>query len=345
MALYPELTTIAGLTAGITTPGDDEVVNKIPTAIRQVKHFLEHFLSISFNSDGTIKTTAVFTIPALGVSTAMLADNAVTTAKILNGNVTYEKLGASCVKTDNILNGTILGEDIAAGAITLTKLNAEVVAAWVAASTAATVAIANNTITAAMLKVPTTVPTTAAPAIPVLVGAAGAGSVMATIGGVLTATLTNGVLVFSLVGLSGAAGGGDTVTGQVAEFTTVTPATGATNFFGQTNTWLLSYSNLIVNKESTGALRVLAAGAYDVHWEIVWNGVGTAQSWLSTTATGTADRLAESSVATIGAGSDYPTTYSGVVTIAAANTPVYLWFVKAGSLAFVSARISLDKRA
>jgi len=60
---------------------------------------------------------------ANAISTAMIIDSAVTTAKIKTGAVTNIKLSADAVSTDKILDGTIGTVDIEDGAITADKLD------------------------------------------------------------------------------------------------------------------------------------------------------------------------------------------------------------------------------
>lgn len=57
------------------------------------------------------------------ITSAKIVDGTIATADLANGSVTNAKLAASAVTTDKILNGTILGEDIADGAITSDKLD------------------------------------------------------------------------------------------------------------------------------------------------------------------------------------------------------------------------------
>ena len=96
--------------------------------------------------EGAGTTASPFKVKDLGIITAKLADNAVTTDKILDGtivvgdladnavesakikdlNVTTDKLAAGAVTTAKILNGTILNEDIADNTITTDKIAGQI---------------------------------------------------------------------------------------------------------------------------------------------------------------------------------------------------------------------------
>ena len=96
--------------------------------------------------EGAGTTASPFKVKDLGIITAKLADNAVTTDKILDGtivvgdladnavesakikdlNVTTDKLAVGAVTTAKILNGTILNEDIADNTITTDKIAGQI---------------------------------------------------------------------------------------------------------------------------------------------------------------------------------------------------------------------------
>ncbi|MDV6170253.1 hypothetical protein R1T16_17585, partial [Flavobacterium sp. DG1-102-2] len=69
-----------------------------------------------------------------GITTAKLADDAVTSVKIKDGEVKNADLAHDAVSTDKILDGTILGEDIANETITNNKLDAGSAAAGTVAT-------------------------------------------------------------------------------------------------------------------------------------------------------------------------------------------------------------------
>jgi hypothetical protein len=72
--------------------------------------------------DVTITNAGVTAIGTGKVVTAMLANDAVTTAKITDANVTTDKLAADAVTTSKILDGTIVAADIANNAVTYAKI-------------------------------------------------------------------------------------------------------------------------------------------------------------------------------------------------------------------------------
>lgn len=223
MADYPAITLISQIDTAI--PADTEVVSKLPAADRQMKAMLKTFLAKAHDDDGDIKagviasgsfvagainggtdiasasitadrlvagTVTATQLGAGAVTATQLAANAVTTTKILDANVTHDKLSATAVDYDNIVANAVRVAAIKDGEITDAKM---------AAATLTNASIANNTITPVKIYA-SPAPTTAAPKLPVL---AGADSVAASIGGVLTATLDTAtkILTFAYSSASG----------------------------------------------------------------------------------------------------------------------------------------------
>ena len=79
-------------------------------------------VEISTKNDGNYKVVSQQKFMAVPYAfySDDIADDAITTEKILNGEVINEDLAADAVTTDKILNGTIINEDIADGTIDLT---------------------------------------------------------------------------------------------------------------------------------------------------------------------------------------------------------------------------------
>ncbi|MFA7326903.1 MAG: hypothetical protein WC121_09580, partial [Candidatus Kapaibacterium sp.] len=98
---------------------------------------------VAVMTDATIDGDGTLAMP-LG-----LADDAVSTSKIVDGAVTNAKVGADAITTDKILNETILAEDIAAGAVTTSEiLDETILAADIATGAVTTSEILNETILA-----------------------------------------------------------------------------------------------------------------------------------------------------------------------------------------------------
>jgi len=98
---------------------------------------------VAHATDATIDGDGTLALP-LG-----LADNAVSTAKIVDGAVTNAKVGADAITTDKIMNETILAEDIAAGAVTTSEiLDETILAEDIATGAVTTSEILNETILA-----------------------------------------------------------------------------------------------------------------------------------------------------------------------------------------------------
>jgi hypothetical protein len=72
--------------------------------------------------EGAGTTASPFKVKDLGIVTAKLANDAVTTAKIADANVTNAKLTNDAVSTDKILDGTIITADLANNAIETAKI-------------------------------------------------------------------------------------------------------------------------------------------------------------------------------------------------------------------------------
>jgi hypothetical protein len=116
--------------------------------------------TIILNSDtGTVSTAmlasnAVTTakITDANVTAAKLASDSVTTAKILDSNVTTAKIADSAVTSAKIADGTIVAGDIADGAITSAKiLDGTIATADIADSAVTTAKIADSSITTAKI--------------------------------------------------------------------------------------------------------------------------------------------------------------------------------------------------
>ncbi|MEZ4725220.1 MAG: hypothetical protein R2863_11245 [Candidatus Kapaibacterium sp.] len=98
---------------------------------------------VAVMTDATIDGDGTLAMP-LG-----LADNAVSTPKIVDGAVTNAKVGADAITTDKIMNETILAEDIATGAVTTDEiLDETILAADIATGAVTTSEILNETILA-----------------------------------------------------------------------------------------------------------------------------------------------------------------------------------------------------
>jgi hypothetical protein len=103
--------------------------------------------------DVTITNAGVTAIGTGKVVTAMLATDAVTTAKITNANVTTDKLAADAVTTAKILDGTILTADIATDAVETAKIkNAAVTTDKIADVNVTEAKLAANAVTSAKIK-------------------------------------------------------------------------------------------------------------------------------------------------------------------------------------------------
>lgn len=162
MASYPILAAnLTALNATKNDPTGAESADKLDDALVQTRNFIYDFLSVPFNADGTLKTGAFSSMPAgtiqgsnpVGsverqidqrsiqaidialavITSAELADNAVTTAKIAADAVTAAKLADSAVETANITAAAVTTAKIADSAVTAPKiLDATVVAAKLA---------------------------------------------------------------------------------------------------------------------------------------------------------------------------------------------------------------------
>jgi hypothetical protein len=80
-------------------------------------------VEISLKNDGTYKVVSLQKFMSVPYSyyTNDIADDAITTAKILNETIISEDIAVGAVTTEEILDGTILNEDIADGTIDLTS--------------------------------------------------------------------------------------------------------------------------------------------------------------------------------------------------------------------------------
>jgi len=82
----------------------------------------DEFKNVSLSGDVTITNAGVASISNGAVDTLQLANDAVTTDKILNGNVTEAKLANDAVTTDKILNANVTEAKIANDAVTTDKI-------------------------------------------------------------------------------------------------------------------------------------------------------------------------------------------------------------------------------
>jgi hypothetical protein len=97
-------------------------------------------------------TAALPEVAAGAITTAKLADDAVTTIKITDANVTTNKLAPNAVNSAKILDGTILVGDLADDAVETTKIkNDAVITAKLADDAVTTVKITNGNVTTAKL--------------------------------------------------------------------------------------------------------------------------------------------------------------------------------------------------
>ena len=97
-------------------------------------------------------TAALPEVAAGAITTAKLADDAVTTIKITDANVTTNKLAPNAVTSAKILDGTILVDDLANDAVETTKIkNDAVITAKLADDAVTTVKITNGNVTTAKL--------------------------------------------------------------------------------------------------------------------------------------------------------------------------------------------------
>jgi len=80
-------------------------------------------VEISINNDGDYKLVSLQQFMAVPYSfyTDDIADNAITTNKILNETILAEDINTGAVETSEVLDGTLLNEDIANGTIDLTS--------------------------------------------------------------------------------------------------------------------------------------------------------------------------------------------------------------------------------
>jgi hypothetical protein len=82
----------------------------------------DEFKNVSLSGDVTITNAGVASISNGAVDTLQLANDAVTTDKILNGNVTEAKLANDAVTTDKILNANVTEAKLANEAVTTDKI-------------------------------------------------------------------------------------------------------------------------------------------------------------------------------------------------------------------------------
>ncbi|MBN2272890.1 MAG: hypothetical protein JXR41_15605 [Bacteroidales bacterium] len=88
-------------------------------------------VEISTKNDGNyvlVSNQQFMTVP-YSFYTDDIADNAITTAKVLNETLLAEDIGTGSIETSEILDETILAEDIATGAVTTSEILNETIAA------------------------------------------------------------------------------------------------------------------------------------------------------------------------------------------------------------------------
>ncbi|HBS85205.1 MAG: hypothetical protein A2W91_01835 [Bacteroidetes bacterium GWF2_38_335] len=108
-------------------------------------------VEISTKNDGNFKVVSNMQFMSVPYSfyTDDIADNAITTAKILNEEILAEDIDTSAVTTSEILNETILAEDIATGSVESSEiLNETILAEDIDTSAVTTSEILNETILA-----------------------------------------------------------------------------------------------------------------------------------------------------------------------------------------------------
>lgn len=106
---------------------------------------LDAAIAVSHDADGTLKAGAVD-------NAAVLAANVVTTAKILDANVTADKLAADSVTTVKILDANVTAAKLAADSVTTAKiLNANVTTAKIADANVTADKLATDSVTTAKI--------------------------------------------------------------------------------------------------------------------------------------------------------------------------------------------------
>ena len=106
-------------------------------------------VEISTKNDGNFKVVSNMQFMSVPYSfyTDDIADNAITTAKILNEEILAEDIDTSAVTTSEILNETILAEDIGTGSVESSEiLNETILAEDIDTSAVTTLEILNETI-------------------------------------------------------------------------------------------------------------------------------------------------------------------------------------------------------
>lgn len=103
-------------------------------------------VGVSTPADSSVTTAKIVD---LNVTTGKIADNAITSAKIANGTIVESDIADSAITSAKIANGTIVAGDIADGAITSAKiLDGTIVAGDIADGAVTSGKIANGTIVA-----------------------------------------------------------------------------------------------------------------------------------------------------------------------------------------------------
>jgi hypothetical protein len=306
---YGAITLLSQLDA--TAPAGSEAANKLPDAQRQVKQFLQSFLSVSFNDDGSLKAGSVAT-------TAVIGPNAIVHNNLTDGCVQDNNIGADAVDSPQLVEASVFGGalgskhhiaagsiaavDIAAATIDATRLAQynvsdtadaanklilgnqihphSITAAQIAPSTITAAELAPGAVAAAAIGTGTItapqlqgVASASGVRLPVVTPAA-AGNVYAEVGGCLTASLSGTTIAFALA--SNAAGA------SMVAFNQQTTAGSSASLAGALSTWdvrkwtlIYGDSTLVSSNSSTGALTFKKPGVYLVFFAVPGNnGVG-----------------------------------------------------------------------
>lgn len=91
----------------IANPLSGSTIDELAAEVRNLKTIIKNVLLVAHNNDGSI----------LGATITSLPNDIVTTASILDANVTAGKLAADAVETAKIKNSAVTGAKLAAGAL------------------------------------------------------------------------------------------------------------------------------------------------------------------------------------------------------------------------------------
>ena len=343
MSNYNKIRTLDQLVS--TDPADTEDASKLAAADRQLRDLLKTFLGVSFNNDGTFKAGSVSAgsilanqsvagttansagtaqqiaqgtistpdfragavdsnaLAANSVVTAKIPDNAVITAKIPDGAVTAAKIAASTITSTQVATGGINNGNLASDAVTTVKIaDANVTGAKIAATTVTTGNLASQTSGT------------------VLCGT-GSGVAAATVGGVLLATYSAGVLSFSLA--SGGVSGIANYAKVVRTFASGTSGGAATG--GQYDTlntgWSLEQGTAV--SIASQKIHFGIAGTYLVRFAAYAYSVGAHRVKVVQSGTPDVDLLF-GTVAYAQAGNQTPSLVEGLINISTAGTDIII---------------------